>query len=1053
VSGNQNKGGRGSVSQQPKHRSRLLRGSLITLGVVVLLALAIYVVPRHAVRFFAERELHALGIEPSGFETLDIDLYRREIWLGPVTVSTRGGDPAKLDRLGLTYNFTNLFEKKALFETAIIEGIDIQVARDAEGQITVNGIALKPFLEGEAAPSDGDADEAEPWHAGIDEFELRNSRLLYSDAATGGSAILEIDKLKLEGFHTWEPDSPGRFTLTSRLNDITIDGNGEARPFGDDISAQAEISIGAVEFGKVERFTGPLGLATAEGLYDVKFSFDALIAQGGEVSLNSVGSLNAAGLIIELPGLGEARLEDARIDLETHTQFSGPAKADTRGKATLAFGAGELHLTDGSQAGFGGGELRVFDYAGRREGLDRLVFTASVELDTEALTLALPADGDLPAINLELATLATKIPEIALDITDEGLSWSAQLSAELSDLKANAEGSATGEIVVAGLTLSEAESNQDLALTVKGLELRGIAARLEGLADDAQGTQGNLTLESLRLEGLSGDAAPNAALGALTMTALQAELAGPVSATVDLASLALTAAQLGPELAPTFGGLELAGFKLGLAAPLAASFNLGGLVLMDAQVLPEPGLTASRFELSGARLTIPDAAAEAKDSAPLGDLTIAKAILNGLSTGAGPRLIAQSIQVNGLQVEASDRVAALGSETEDKPATEEATAPEIRIDSFKLDQGATLVLRDTSQDPEVKFGLDVETLKVTGLDSTAPGKMAELTLKALLNEVTKLDLEGKVAPFGDKPDFDLNATVEALELPAFSPYSAKMVGVNLETGQLWADVQGKAIAGSLEGNIDLDIAGLAFSPLTPEDAARLDATTGIPVETAVGLLQDSEGRIKLAIPVSGDLDSPDFDLTDAINQAIGGAIQGAITGTFKLLFPPLAIAALLTEDGDGGNAPGFKPITFPAGSGELSPESQDLAQHLANLLAERPKLTLKVCGRATAEDFDIFAARKRVDSGTISQAPEEEEAAASDDGSGEDTANAEVATPDTAALMEEARSSLSELATERTHAVHAFLVKTKGIDPKRVAECRSTFEPEDKGPPRVEVSL
>ena len=90
-------------------------------------------------------------------------------------------------------------------------------------------------------------------------------------------------------------------------------------------------------------------------------------------------------------------------------------------------------------------------------------------------------------------------------------------------------------------------------------------------------------------------------------------------------------------------------------------------------------------------------------------------------------------------------------------------------------------------------------------------------------------------------------------MPAFSPYSAKMVGVNLETGQLWADVQGKAVTGSLEGNIDLDIAGLAFSPLTPEDAARLDATTGIPVETAVGLLQDSEGRIKLAIPVSGSI--------------------------------------------------------------------------------------------------------------------------------------------------------------------------------------------------------
>jgi hypothetical protein len=58
-----------------------------------------------------------------------------------------------------------------------------------------------------------------------------------------------------------------------------------------------------------------------------------------------------------------------------------------------------------------------------------------------------------------------------------------------------------------------------------------------------------------------------------------------------------------------------------------------------------------------------------------------------------------------------------------------------------------------------------------------------------------------------------------------------------------------------------------------------------------------------------------------------------------------------------------------------------------------------------------------------------------------------------ATSLEQARSELTKLATDRTRAVRRDLSERLGIPAERVAECRPVFDPEDEGEPRVEVGL
>jgi outer membrane protein OmpA-like peptidoglycan-associated protein len=214
----------------------------------------------------------------------------------------------------------------------------------------------------------------------------------------------------------------------------------------------------------------------------------------------------------------------------------------------------------------------------------------------------------------------------------------------------------------------------------------------------------------------------------------------------------------------------------------------------------------------------------------------------------------------------------------------------------------------------------------------------------------------------------------------------------------------------LDGHIDLEVKDLALTAATAEDEEAASAAFGAPVGMAIGLLEDGEGRIILALPVAGTLAEPQVDVSDAISQAMSGALES--------LFPPTAIAAMLSSDG-GGLA--FKPITFPPGSAELGAGSQAAADHLATLLEGKPKLSLLVCGRSTAQD------------------------------GGGQAAPGEAATE--SATDTDGQNGTTGLAQARTEAVKAYLVETKGLPVERVRECRPKHVPDDSGPPRVDVSF
>lgn len=361
-----------------------------------------------------------------------------------------------------------------------------------------------------------------------------------------------------------------------------------------------------------------------------------------------------------------------------------------------------------------------------------------------------------------------------------------------------------------------------------------------------------------------------------------------------------------------------------------------------------------------------------------------------------------------------------------------------RFGHLALTGNPVIRFRDDVVTPQVKVDTVFKQAEVRNLDTQKTGQRTDVQIVADVNEFTHIELVGWAEGVDETADLDFKAKVENFQLSIFSPYIVELAGVYLESGQLDSAAEGRAKLGSLEGEIQIELEGIAFRPLSEEAAERVKGKVGVPLETAVGLLQDSEGRIVLRLPLRGTVSEPDVDISSAVNKAIGNAL--------KSVFPPTMVASMLSKVAKGtGSA--FEPVAFAPGSAELDEAARGYADDIAEFLANHPKLVLKVCGRSTAQDMQQLTGTGGAPAASVTDAGTPSGVAKSGQ------AKAAERTTQQGQQPRQATQALEELATEREGAVRRYLISDKGTDAKRVSECRSSFDASDQGSPRAELSF
>jgi len=243
----------------------------------------------------------------------------------------------------------------------------------------------------------------------------------------------------------------------------------------------------------------------------------------------------------------------------------------------------------------------------------------------------------------------------------------------------------------------------------------------------------------------------------------------------------------------------------------------------------------------------------------------------------------------------------------------------VRVQNAKLD------FTDLSLLPQFAARIHELNGVVTGL-SNQPTSRTQIELDGRVDEFGTMRTRGDLNVFAPTQETDLNVVFKNVDMVPATPYSTKFAGYKVAEGKISLDLKYQLRDRRLQGENQIVIERLTLGErVDSPDALRL------PLQLAIAILKDKDGRIDIALPVSGDLNDPQFSYGAIIWKAIGAFLAKIVTAPFR------ALGALLGVNGETMEA-----INFDPGSARLLPPEREKIKQVADLLAKKSQLVVSV---------------------------------------------------------------------------------------------------------------
>ncbi|MEF9901348.1 MAG: DUF748 domain-containing protein [Pseudomonas sp.] len=292
-----------------------------------------------------------------------------------------------------------------------------------------------------------------------------------------------------------------------------------------------------------------------------------------------------------------------------------------------------------------------------------------------------------------------------------------------------------------------------------------------------------------------------------------------------------------------------------------------------------------------------------------------------------------------------------------QPATAQSNAPAksqapassdkplgIRIGAIDINDGSAN-FADFSLTPNFATAIQQLNGQIGTIDNRQP-KPAKVDIKGKVDRYAPVTIKGALNPFDPMASLDIATSFKRVELTTLTPYSGKFAGFRIRKGRLNIDLHYIITQGKLKAENKVVVEQLQLG----EKVDSPDAVD-LPIRLAVALLKDTDGKISIELPVTGDLNDPQFSVMPIVWQTLRNLVLRAAQAPFKF------IGGLIS----GGDAQDLGNVAFAAGSSDLAPDAQSALDKLAAALKERPALRLEIEGTSAQSSDGPLIAQQRLE--------------------------------------------------------------------------------------------
>ncbi len=282
------------------------------------------------------------------------------------------------------------------------------------------------------------------------------------------------------------------------------------------------------------------------------------------------------------------------------------------------------------------------------------------------------------------------------------------------------------------------------------------------------------------------------------------------------------------------------------------------------------------------------------------------------------------------------------------PAAKTANANKplaIRIGEVNINDGSAN-FADLSLTPNFSTAIQQLNGKIGTLDNRQ-SKPASVSIDGKVDRYAPVTIKGSLNPFDPMASLNIATSFKRVELTTLTPYSGKFAGFRIRKGRLNLDLHYLITKGQLKAENKVLIEQLQLGEKVDSPSA-----VDLPIRLAIALLKDTDGNISIELPVTGDLNSPQFSVMPIVWQTLRNLVLRAVQAPFKF------IGGLI---GGGSDSQDLGNVAFAPGSTELTPDAQQSLDKLTAALKARPALRLEIEGSSAETSDGPLIAQQRLE--------------------------------------------------------------------------------------------
>lgn len=263
-------------------------------------------------------------------------------------------------------------------------------------------------------------------------------------------------------------------------------------------------------------------------------------------------------------------------------------------------------------------------------------------------------------------------------------------------------------------------------------------------------------------------------------------------------------------------------------------------------------------------------------------------------------------------------------------------------------------IKDASLQPAVNHELLLKKIDIKNINTNNKQASTTFDLDVNLGKYSNVALKGDYMLLAKAPSGKVKGKLDNIDLINYNTYLAKFIGYKAKTGALSVDVDVGVKQAELSGGVDVLLNNLDLSPSNKDTIASLKKQLSMPLDQSLNLLKDKQGKIKVDLPMSGNINAPDFSLSGVMTLVTKKALKTATVIGLKQMIQPYGSLLTIGEwAGDKLLAVKLDPIEYDYGDTQISKDKMPYLDKVIEILKAKEALSLKLCAKISKQEAEF----------------------------------------------------------------------------------------------------